>query len=666
MYQAWKHTSRRAPKKRSPSPGVDSLLDAFNETAKQARGSFVVFLSVCIYVGVILWSNSHRDLLLGIEIELPFFGLTVERSEFFLVGPLLIVLLHLDLAMRMSILSRRVTDLRAALESERRNNKAHLAGLTWPFSAVVAMISDRDFTRRVALVTVIATMVVLPLFVTLLAQLEHLPTHTIWTAIWHRVVISVDLVICLWILGRLVPGLKSRGPASAVGSVLVLVLGWVWLVAVVPGEPLERALGYPNTLVCRLYPLGPQPDDGGGLVDSIGNWLCDREHVGAPTWGPRGENVTQRAATFPSAITYHLFDTPMSPFARSYKLRGENLSEHVPRGRGTLVIGEPRLERPPSALATPLRLRQLDLRFADFRRANLTGADFTGSDLRGASLQLAFLEGASFTRCDLVDTKFDRAHLMDAVFGEFEPRSRIARTDFLAAPDHTESSTLLGCSFSGADLRGANFRGLQVMDVRMDDCVLRGADLSGSLFYNISFSGTDLRGADLANSTMARANLHRTQLELADLEGSSIDVYRREVFLGETGESETVFNQFAPEKTKERHDEIGNETDFASANSDNHQTRWPISRYLCENRIRLCQDIDLLWSVAAPRRDTAFDPRSLNLVRILSPSEDSKCPAWANLPLQLRLRHESVAGHRFGRDPCASTMGTIDSDQNGF
>lgn len=128
-----------------------------------------------------------------------------------------------------------------------------------------------------------------------------------------------------------------------------------------------------------------------------------------------------------------------------------------------------------------LRQSDIDLRFADLRRANLYGAALAGADMRYADLR-----GSSFGGADLsaVDLSF---------------------------------ASLGSISLTNADLQGARLRYVGIEDADLRDVDFRRAQLVNVSFTNVrifrstfagaSLSRVDFRGVDLYNTDFNRATL---------------------------------------------------------------------------------------------------------------------------------------------------------------
>jgi len=104
------------------------------------------------------------------------------------------------------------------------------------------------------------------------------------------------------------------------------------------------------------------------------------------------------------------------------------------------------------------KVRNLDFRGADFRRADFSGANFRRANFSGANFRYANFRRANFSGAD-----FRRAN------------------------------------FSGADFSGANFRGANFRYANFSGADFSGADFRRANFSGANFSGADFSGADFYN-----------------------------------------------------------------------------------------------------------------------------------------------------------------------
>ncbi|HYH55050.1 MAG TPA: pentapeptide repeat-containing protein, partial [Anseongella sp.] len=164
--------------------------------------------------------------------------------------------------------------------------------------------------------------------------------------------------------------------------------------------------------------------------------------------------------------------------------------------------------------------KEPDLWYLLFHDFYLLGTDFRGG----------FLEQADFSQATLRGVLFDGARLAGA---KFQGRGLEANRGQGYPP----------CSFTGANLRGA-----QLDNCRADGCPFSNADLTGARLAGASLRYADFRGAVLAGANLADTDLNGADLRGADLRGtnfSGADLRRVRIDettqFGRAPENRTVF-----------------------------------------------------------------------------------------------------------------------------
>lgn len=191
---------------------------------------------------------------------------------------------------------------------------------------------------------------------------------------------------------------------------------------------------------------------------------------------------------------------------------------------------------------TRASVRGADLAKADLMEARFAETDMAGASAIGMTLLGVDLAGLKAAGADLSDSNFIDANVTGADFSG----ARLDKATFVnvrgdrarfEGADLRRAVFALGCSFAGADLRGARLDGCN-----LSGAVLRGADLSraaldggnlsacdmqGAKLYRVvargaRFSGADLRDADLTSANLMRATFHETRLAGATFKGANL------------------------------------------------------------------------------------------------------------------------------------------------
>ncbi len=374
---------------------IAELVQDANESAASTRTAWVVWMALLGFFVVALAGVSHKDLLLETPVELPLLQVKVPQSSFFLFGPLVLVLMHLNLLMQHVTLSRKLKDVDDRLtrhEGHHLPRQHRLRSLihSYPMAQAVAGPWRSPVYGFFLHAVTWTTLILLPLLVLLNFQATYLPQHDASTTTWHRIYIVADAVLIV-LLGTLilVPDRGFRGalatgatrhPASFAGSGLTATLATLvsFLVATIPDEALD-------TLATAIWPARIERATG-----------SSRE--------PQGTTAATRRAFWPTVI---LFDGPIDALA---------MRPSSPMSRNFVVISTP-LVTPsnPEPDDASLNLRGRNLRYATFDRSDLRRADMTGADLTGASLIGTGLIKARLTNTRLTDADLRGASIISTI-----------------------------------------------------------------------------------------------------------------------------------------------------------------------------------------------------------------------------------------------------------
>ena len=480
-----------------------SLLAAVNASARSAGVAWLIFLGLMAYVLIAIASVTHRDLLLAGDVTLPLLQVKIGLIRFFLLVPILFVLLHVGLLGKLALLAARRWNSTKQCAFWKAPTSAAIRSV-WSldnfFLAQVIAGPDRSrVAERVPQQPHLAHAGDLPAGTAALCadRVPALPRHP-----HHHGASS----------GR--PG--RRDPAAAHGRV--------------PGaagrDLLRRALAH------RRAQSG-QSD------------LCDRRMLLGrgvrfrPCATVPGEATATAASASSSGLTVRcsaLFPRnldvsdadlgPTSLKARSINLRGRDLRfarlDRVGLQRvdltganldGASLAGadlrhirlacEERtdLRRSENRHATPCA----SARGANFAKATLAGARMSGLDIRGARLEGAQLEGANLANAQMTSVDFSRADLQRA---DLSGGATLQGANFEQA--NLQGADLSGASLQMADFTGATLQGATLALANLEGAVLRDAALDGAGLQGAKLFGADMRGARLHFADMSKALVWRT------------------------------------------------------------------------------------------------------------------------------------------------------------
>jgi fluoroquinolone resistance protein len=168
----------------------------------------------------------------------------------------------------------------------------------------------------------------------------------------------------------------------------------------------------------------------------------------------------------------------------------------------------------------------------EWAEADLTEAVFVDCLIEAAQFGSVILEGARFTNCRVLRSRFARADLREAVFEDCVFTETTEHTGLAVAFSRLEAARFVRC-----DLSFIRFEGAEMHGVILEDCNLRGAafrradftrnlgrrrSVAAAVFRRCNFHLADLAGVALPGCDLAGSQFRETDLSGADLEGADL------------------------------------------------------------------------------------------------------------------------------------------------
>jgi hypothetical protein len=418
---------------------LETARKAVEDTAAIGGGLWLSYLFVLLYLGIAAGAVTHADLLLQAPVKLPFLNIELPLLAFFFLAPLLLLLTHAYTLVHLVLLARRVAQFNAIeglSESGRRRLPSNIF-----VQFLGAPEEDRYFGFGMLLAAILwMTLVVAPIALYLLIEIQFLPYHSPWITWTSRVALILDVGL-LWWLWRKILGTRARlRRARAWKTVIKMTFGalltpvvvlFALAVATIPREwqqdhlPAKSALTWARE---RLF-------DGG--VDRI---------------------TRHRTSLFSNTLVLPEF----------------NIYE-------ALKIDDPKKVEWKQTL---IDLRGRDLNGAIFETAILKKADFAGAQLQGASLIAAQLQGASLIGAQLQGASLNGAQLQGASLDYAQLQGASLDGAQLEGASLVQAQ-LQGASLDSAQLQGASLDGAQLQGVSLFDTALWRAQLSNPVVKDL-------------------------------------------------------------------------------------------------------------------------------------------------------------------------------------
>jgi uncharacterized protein YjbI with pentapeptide repeats len=537
-----------------------ALLAAANGASEKVAALHIVFLAICAYILVIVFSTTDLDLLIGKGVKLPVVDVEVPIVGFYVMAPYLLVLVHFNLLLSLQLLSRKLYAFDDAARSNPETGGLHDQLSIFPYNHYLIGQPGRLVRAFLALVITI-TMLLLPLaaLLTLQARFLAYQSEAVTWAQRLSVWLDVGLVAMLW------PVIMDRHDSwsAYMGAVWrharLHWRRWLWGIAglLIAVFLLEREVTLPRTS-SWLPPLVPESKHYAAWLTepwsfkllvgwilltlsalplrSWARWLSRGRYFASPGEGP----ALNLGAPGLLAILVLGLCLPLMLVTNGEKLdRPAALStallaslRHLDLRERVLLAKPPSPETladlrgsDPARLEAALRsvqridLKKRSLRRADFSNALLPKADLRGAQLQGARVVNALLQGADFTDAQLQGTIFYGGSELEQAPGERVDRAHLEGAVFTGA--RLQGAVFVGATLNGANLEGVDLQRTTFVEVWLESANLQGAKMQGTVLNEVVLQGANLSGANLQGTNLSASALQEANLTGAKLQGTT-------------------------------------------------------------------------------------------------------------------------------------------------
>ncbi|WP_142248929.1 pentapeptide repeat-containing protein [Bradyrhizobium sp. UNPF46] len=529
-----------------PEPGKKpeadkSLLSIVNSAAQRIQALWISFISFGAYLTITVLGTTHLKLFLAEPVKLPVFAIDLPLTNFYFVAPTFFLIFHFYLLTQLILLARTIGTLESEF-SDWSDDEQDAVRMQLDNSIFVQMIAGARPERKggnawFIRLTAWLTVIWLPLLLLLLFELQFLPYHLEWLTNYHRILLSVDLIL-LWTLwplyrwgqGLWAPHLYVDGSVKLPRRCLMFgmralpglsLLAIAWLVAVFPGEGLygNWFTRLPSTVVQLA-----------GKTSGVGQWLLswrtNAERI-------RGARLQKPIATF--SFTELLLEPSVDYVAGEHRGFFSNTislpDKKFVDDKIIRELDEVEKDNKPGEFRT---LPSLSFRGRNFEQAILSRTDLRRSDFTGAVLNGANFEGASLQRSRFGCADRGPGAKPQAKNSNSKNAKSPATGDANDSDDDSSEEDSLSCAqlnlarLDGAhlqsiDFAGAELRGASILRAELDGAVFDRVKAQGASFFtsraaSVSFIKAKLQGASL--SRVSRLDL--TNFSYAELQGASL------------------------------------------------------------------------------------------------------------------------------------------------
>ncbi len=495
---------------------LEAIKKTVEDAASVSGGLWLSYLLALFYLATATGAVTHTDLFLENPVKLPFFNLELPLKAFFVLAPLLFVVIHIYTLTYFVILSSKARwyhdelhrqiaeeDDPASAVSVRARDVRERLQRQLPANIFVQFLAGPAEIRRSAfglLLKTVAwtTLVISPVLLLLLMQLQVLAYHSRAITWAIRLLLLVDLAVVWWLWHIILLGQgefrEMRRTVSKIGTIVgtfasVSVLVFSWGLATFPGETIETVLG-------GWRPFRDIDAQGKTIHLSLHDALFHR-HI-SPT--------TRRRGILSDTLVLPVFD--INAELKAPPPTRTDIHRFVFHARGRDLRG---------AVFDYAILSNID-----FEGAHLEEASLARADLKSASLYCAHMQGASLYYAELQNTSFYAADLRGAELRFVSGQGAVLEGA------HLEGATLVGSHFEGASFRSAYLAAAGLMGAHLEEASFERMALGGECIDDEAYKrqvqhGVDLRAANLSGAHLDGASLRGAQLEGASLKDATLD-----------------------------------------------------------------------------------------------------------------------------------------------
>jgi uncharacterized protein YjbI with pentapeptide repeats len=485
-------------------PVADPTHLAVLDMAVAVRRARVLGLGFVVFAALLLATAgtvTHRQLLLESSIRLPLLSCELPQLAFFVAAPLLLLVFHLIILLRLHDLARKANACQRLLREQvedravRARARRRLAAFSLPWALVGREERRRGVMQSSQRLVVWVASVMLPLTTLLALQLTFLPFHSQPVTWLHRVAVVVDLLL-IWTFCRRISHSVTRAPGRRASLPAPTEARGAW--TIYSGRRCERTSR--ALALCRRA------------------WQQHLRAAAAKLHMPLltpGRGLSSLASLALALFSLFVAVSPSEPI---YSWTGK-LAEIA--FAGSVDIGNGRSNTPPW-LANRLILADQDLgagvKFTPSSQAgpggraviSLRGRDLVGAVLDRVDLRQADLSGAKLARASFVGARLDNALFACTAAGAHPQCAQLQGADF-------DRAQMRGAVLQGASLQGASLQRAQLQGATLADAMLQGARL-----YRTHLAGASLKRADLTGALLDYAELQGATLEGAAIRGATL------------------------------------------------------------------------------------------------------------------------------------------------
>jgi uncharacterized protein YjbI with pentapeptide repeats len=178
-----------------------------NSSAAELRSYTLAFVSFLLYVLIAAASTEHEQLLRISTVTLPLLNINIPIVQFYLVSPLLILVLHFHLLLQHFLFSQQYYSFDAALKikyPDRADRVQYMKNISGNLSLVHLLGGYQKTFIQILLVGIVAIcLLIFPLFDLWFLQAKFLPFHNTDYTNWQCLMVVIDCLMLLVLLPKI-------------------------------------------------------------------------------------------------------------------------------------------------------------------------------------------------------------------------------------------------------------------------------------------------------------------------------------------------------------------------------------------------------------------------------------------------------------------------------
>lgn len=468
---------------------------AFNNSSVENAKSMLYYLVFMFYLLLIIIATTDAMILIpSSTVKLPILSIHIPLWEFYLIIPLLVVILHFNLLYNLIQHSKKLHCYQA-LEND-------LDSLT-VFPLVINFVLTNKRTPNSLLLRLVMWLLIFafPLILLCMIQWQFSAYHSISMTLWHFTAIVLDALVLVFTWHKIFdPPLQDKNDVFAEKN----------------QTPTQSTKGK-KVKHARL-----------GALKSIF----------------KESKFSWQALAFVSFAFFNLFI--LFIFKTTDGQGVKHLMPHLEVHHQVLIKSRPSdeiiqrfialgksKEEAYCEYARGIDLSGRDLRFCDFSGAYLVNVNLRNANLRGANFSKSDVHGGMFTGADLQNVNFHYTKMHYVTLdGNNLRKAKLEGLDLqnaqLSALDLSglKLNTFMfeGAAFNKMNFESSDLEGVQLTGAIFTECFMKGSKLARAILNGVDFrSKNNLEGADLNNVQMKGANLSGARLDGANLSNVALE-----------------------------------------------------------------------------------------------------------------------------------------------